>query len=467
MISTDLTDKSYHDIFEILFGVVIREKPGVYDKRKKEAARTTSSNRLSRCANAIRMAAARGGSRLGRKTLLALIDHITQVLPGPDDDFVAPLVQDYVKTLSEVLSRQSYVEYLSRQDARLWEISVDFLLDVATYVLPSETYSNLKTASRSSPAAGTSTPRSTLRSSNSTQSQKRGTQLDSDPLKDALRGLQYLIHASNAPVSRRAKEIAGLAVRVVSMKHLSLGSMQTMCFAVCNTILSAIQAEDVIYAKKLVKDLLPLMSYWWRADKVSQDELIRGLRNEISKTIILTQLHIERLIIDENEGMIDQIENLVEPLWLEYSKRSEAFRLQLHDLTFDILSLPLDAMRLDSFGIRLHNTDGESQWALMYNMALLEGFLWKQRDISVRNDDNLDDQPRKRQRTKEQYSRLRLKLRSKDLGIRKTALQVVAFMLERGIAVNEDASLLLDDLVSCAADKNSAIASWAMVAANR
>ncbi|KAG8414948.1 Serine/threonine-protein kinase tel1 [Metarhizium acridum] len=132
----DLGDKSYHQIFEALFNVVIRDRPALYDKSKKESARKLAAARLTKCASAIRMTAARGAPRLGRKTLLALIDHITQILPDPDGDFVAPLIQDYVKALSEVLSRQPHVEFLARQDAKPWEACVDFLLDIAALHYP-------------------------------------------------------------------------------------------------------------------------------------------------------------------------------------------------------------------------------------------------------------------------------------------------------------------------------------------
>ncbi|KHO00714.1 Serine/threonine-protein kinase tel-1 [Metarhizium album ARSEF 1941] len=460
----DLGDKSYHQIFEALFNVVIRERPTLYDKGKKESSRKAATTRLTKCASAIRMTAARGASRLGRKTLLALIDHISQVLPDPDGDFVAPLIQDYVKALSEVLSRQPHVEYLARQDAKHWEICVDFLLDIAAYIIPSEAPFSLISAARPSPAPDVSTPRSIMRSNSSTQSQKRASIAEGEPLRDALEGLQHLSQASNAPIARRGRNVTDLALRVLNMKHLSLGSMQAMCFLICNTVFAQTQSEDLDYGLSLVRDLLPLMSHWWRAEKVSQDELIKELRNEISKTIYLAHSHIEHLSSTWTEKIQNDIENLVDPLWQEYSRRSEPFRLQLRDLTFNRSSLPGGNMHLNLFGIRNHNSEGESHWALVQNLSFLESILLKRGDNSARKVTQNVEQPRKRQRTRESLSRLRLKLRSRYVGIQRTALQILPFLVEGPGFAGEELASILDDLVTYVSNKDPITASWALVA---
>ncbi|EXV03401.1 telomere length regulation protein [Metarhizium robertsii] len=462
-----ICDKSYHQIFEALFNVVIRDRPALYDKSKKESARKVAAARLTKCASAIRMTAARGAPKLGRKTLLALIDHITQVLPDPDGDFVAPLIQDYVKALSEVLSRQPHVEFLARQDAKPWEACVDFLLDIVAYIIPSEAHSSLTSVARPSPAPDASTPRSIIRSNTSNQGQKRAGLAEGEPLRDALEGLQYLSQASNAPIGRRGRNVTELAIRVLNMKHLSLGSMQAMCFSICNTIFARTQADDLEYGLSLVKKLLPLMSYWWRAEKVSQDELIKGLRSEISKTIYLAHPHIEHISSKWNEEIRNDIENLVDPLWQEYSKRGEPFRLQLHDLTFNQSALPSSTMHLSLFGIRNHNSEGEGHWALVQNLSFLESILLTRGGISARDTAGNSEQPRKRQRTRECLSRLRLKLRSRDVGTQRTALQLLPFLVEGFGIAGEDLTSILDDLVTYVSNKDPITASWALVASAR
>lgn len=414
------------------------------------------------------MAASRGVARLGRKTLLAFIDHITQVLPGPNDDFVAPLLQDYVKALVDVLRHSAHVELLARKDGAPWIGCVDFLLDVCVYILPSESRSSVVALSRDSPAPGTPTLWSTGRSSGSNQSQKRVNKPEGRPILDALEGLDCLVQAANAPVLQRAKDVTDLVLRVLALKNLSLDPTQSACFAIANNIFAVTQADDFQLAHSLVRNLLPLMSYWWRADKVSQDEAIKTLRNEISKTIFLTHLHIEYLATKALDATVrNDVENLVEPLWLEYAKRGDPFRLQLHDLTFATSSLPDDSLRLQSFGLRHHNTEGESHWALVQNIALLEAILLRiRRNPGVAETDR-QEQPHKRRRTQESASRIRLKLKSRDINEQRTALQLVPFLIAINVLETEEIRDLLADLAVCASNKHATTASWALIACAR
>ncbi|KAJ6444751.1 Serine/threonine-protein kinase tel-1 [Purpureocillium lavendulum] len=463
-----LEDRGYHDLFEALFSLVLVEKPVYYDNRSNQSKRNGAASRLSKCASAVRLVASRGVSKFGRKTLLALIDHITQVLPGPNDDYVTPLLQDYVKALVEVLRRPCHVELLARKDGPAWISCVDFLLDVCVYILPREARSSVSALNRDSPAPGTPTLWSTGRSSGSNQSQKRANQADGKPLLDALEGLRCLVQAANAPVVQRAKDVTDLALRVLGLKNLSLDTTQSLCFAITNATFAAIQADDFQFSNSLVKSLLPLMSYWWRADKVSQDEAIKTLRNEISKTIFLAHLHIEYLTTRASDAAVrNDVENLVEPLWLEYAKRGEPFRLQLHDLTFDTSSLPEDSLRLPTFGLRYHNADGESHWALVQNLALLEATLLRIRRKANGAESDRLEQPQKRRRTQESSSRIRMKLKSRDGNEQRTALQLVPFLIAANVLEAAEVHDLLADLATCASSKHTTTASWALIACAR
>ncbi|PFH63237.1 hypothetical protein XA68_15871 [Ophiocordyceps unilateralis] len=459
-----LEDKGYHEIFEAIFSLVLGENRVFKDPSKPQAKRNGAASRLAKCAAALRVAAARGSPRLGRKTLLALIDHITELLPGPDDRFIQPLVSDYVKTLTEVLARPSHVEFLARKDAAPWQKCVDFLLKVAEYSLPSESHSIVVPQSRDSHAPAISAS-SLTRSTAATQSQKRPNSLEGGPLRDSLEGLQCLVQAANAPVFSRSQDIVDLVLRVLGLKHLSLGSTQTACFSVINHVFASTHVDDLAFANDLVRRLLPLMGYWWRPDRVSQDELIKALRNEISKTVILTHLNIEHLaVINWDAAARDQVQDLLEPLWLEYSRRSEAFQLQLDDLTFCPSSLPKDSLRLDLFGLRHHYTEGEGPWALVQNLALLEAILLRPRKSQAGAGGDDTEQLQKRRRLREGSSRLRLKLKSKDVGIQRTVLQLIPFLLATHVLEREDTVELFAELASHAADKSVATVSWALIA---
>lgn len=468
--SDDLGDKGYHDILEAIFSFVLQERSALYSKRKSQTTAHSVANRLSKCANAVRVTIGRGSSKFKQKTLLAIIDHITQVLPGPNEDFVQPLLQDYVKALAEVLSRQANVELLARRDGAIWETCVDFLIDLAQYMIPDDgdvvAHSGYSYA-RVSPApgtGGTANSRSTPRSTPSTQSQKRAGYTEGGPLRDALEGVHNLLQAANAPILRRQKEITDVVLRVLQMRHLSLGSIQTLCFATLNKVFEAIQAEELEDALSLVNNLVPLMSYWWRAEKVSQDELIRALRNEISKAIFITHLHLEHLSkTSENGAFYGRVEELVERIWTEYAKRGEAFRLQLADINFSLPSIPSDYLRNSIFSLRPHNVEGESYWVIVQNLVFLEHILLKCKSKNLEQITEKDEQPRKKRRIREKDSRLRIKLAANEPGVRRTALQLVPFILTNSSLSCDEANSLLSELTALAAHKDPITSCWALI----
>jgi ataxia telangiectasia mutated family protein len=252
------------------------------------------------------------------------------------------------------------------------------------------------------------------------------------------------------------------------MKQLSLGSLQTLAFAILNAIFSATHSDDLTHASSVVQNLLPLMSHWWRSEKVSQDEVIRALRIEISRSILLTHLHIEHLVISSSDETIRlDLEDLVENVWSEYSRRGEAFRLQMSDITFDMSSLPTYGLQLDVFGLRTHNVYGEGHWATIQNLAFLERIMILPRSRILGDDAEQDEQPRKRRRTRQDMSRIRLKLKAVEVTVRRTALQLIPFLLAGGSFSRDEILDLLPDLVSLATDKNPVTASWALIASAR
>lgn len=450
-----------------MFSFVLREKSSLYDKRKSQATSNAAASRLSKCAVAVRMAVSRGTPQLGSKTLQAIIDHITQVLPGPNDDYVTPLMQNYIKALTEVLSHSAHVELLARKDAVLWETCVDFFLDLFLYIIPEEG-DPMSVSSRASPAPGTMSSRSMGRSVPSSQAQKRAGQSEGGPLKDVLEGLRYLSQGANAPILRRSKELVDTALRALRAKHLNLGAVQTLSFTILNTTFSSIQSESFEEAKSMVRDVIPLMAYWWRSDKVSQDDLIRALRNEMSKCIFVTHLYVEFLALQNEEGpFLNDLEDLADHLWQEYSKRSEQFRLRIFDITFDLSLLPESHMRNSLFALRPHNIEGEGYWALVQNLAFLESTLLRSsKKLHDRVGDN-QEQPRKKRRTQEELRRLRTKLKSKNIQTRLTALQVVPFMIDTNVLDETETAELLGELVILGSDKDATSSSWALLACAR
>lgn len=441
---------------------MFREKSVYCDTTKPQAKRTAASSKLSKCAAAVRMAVSRGVSTFGQKTVLALVDHVTQVLPGPIDGFVQPLVQDYVKALVDMLSRPSHVELLARKDGAPWNRCVDFFLEVASTSLPVESQSSTASLNRSSLFPETFAPRTPKRLTLS-YSQNNPSHTVGDYLRDSLEGLQQLFQASNAPIVPRSKPVTGIALRVLRTKNLSLGSMQSLCFSILNNIFSVFQASDIAFGLALTRDLLPLMGYWWRPEKISQDELIRALRNEISMSILLTKHHVEYLIAETTDDTLrNDVEELVDAMWLEYSKRAEPFRLQLDSLIF--ISAPGETERP---AFQLLDTDQISHWTLIRNISLLEGILLLCPPGFPDSGASCGEKPQKKRRTRDGMARLKLKITFGDLETRRTGLQVIPFLVARGNLDPEELEELLRAVMHYTFDKNAAIASWALVASAR
>lgn len=345
-----------------------------------------------------------------------------------------------------------------------WVSSVDFLLDLVGRLLPDDL--DAPGSLRASPVPGT---RSTVRSSASTQTQnqRRLGQFEGGPLRDALEALHHLTSGVNAPLRRRSHELSQLSLNILKMRHYSMGPIQTLSFAIFNDVFSLIQSDDLTSALETAEEVVSLMTYWWRADKVSQDELIRSLRSEISRTMIFTYHYIENLALHSDLGLSKEIEDLCDTLWQEYSRRSEPFRLQLGDISLRSPSaLPAGSLTLPHFSLRPHNEAGEGPWVLMQNLAHLEAFLLRTSPSGTDAEPQLENQPRKRRRIGHHESRVGRRLLSTDVAIRRGAIQLMSFMSAQPITGAEVMSDL-DKIVAFAGDKDPITASWALLACAR
>ncbi|KAI8155653.1 Serine/threonine-protein kinase TEL1 [Colletotrichum sp. SAR 10_71] len=369
---TDLGDKHYHRIFEGLFRCAIAEKQNFYGGKRTTAA--AAGSRLSKCAEALRLAVAHGASKLKRKTLIAVIDHITQTLPGPgeDADFVEPLLKDYVRSLAALLGHQPNSEHLAILDADGWLACVDFCIDTVSRYLENADRDSI---SRASPAPGTasmgfSTGRSTNPSQRVTGQIHRGT------VQDLLHCIYLLVIPPNAPLWRRTKDLSKTLIQILHVRHVGLGQITQLAFASINVLLAATQTDDLSRASSLARDLVPLVSHWWQGRTVSQDEMLNSVRDEMLKTIFLTHLHLECLVFQEDDHVLKDIEDLIDALWQEYSRRDLRSQLQLEDLTFVTHRLPQDYFTIELFGLRPHNRDGERRWACTQTDCV-DSTVWK------------------------------------------------------------------------------------------
>ncbi|RYP22249.1 hypothetical protein DL765_001763 [Monosporascus sp. GIB2] len=342
---------------EILFQCAVSEKSAYYGSKKmaKSTAALTAA-RLVRCAEALRLAVEHGASKLRRKTLLAVVDHIIQTLPGPNEDFVQPLLQDYIKALVALLGHAPNVELLATYDSEGWFSCVDFTLRVIDqYVQAGESDSG---PSRASPVPGTgraaiSLTASTL-TSTASSSQRSGSRVYRTHLQDLVQCLVSLSHASNAPLLQRSTEISSAVLQVLQLRSWGISQLHQLAFSVINALLVLTQTEDSMQASSLAIDSIPLISYWWQARSASEDDaLLNGVRNEMLNVVYNSHLQLEAIVKQGSDtSVLDHVESLADTLWSEYSRREDRAQLQQDDLAYSMSPRANSIFSLEAFSLR-------------------------------------------------------------------------------------------------------------------
>ncbi|KAK3375347.1 hypothetical protein B0H63DRAFT_563264 [Podospora didyma] len=452
-------DKTYHSVFEALFRCTLLEKEGYCGAKKTARASATASTRLEKCAEVLRVSVLHWASpsNIKRKTARAIIDHILEVLPGPEDTYVQPLLKDYVKALGAFLNDAANVENLAAFSPESWEVCVSFCVDALSRYLETGDRDSAS-LSRASPAPGA------IGRSASMATQQSASQIGSQMALDFLNCIHDLLSAPNAPVQRQADRASHVVLQILQLRQLRIGELQKASFSTITTIFSRIQVDDVSLAKKITRTLVPLLPHWWQPRALSRDAMLNSVRDEMLKTIYGTHLYMDSLLRESNEPLLEQMEELLDALWSEYSRREERARLQLDDITFTAIRLPEDHPSNAGFSLRPYNQAGEQNWALLENIAILEALYSQnsQRDRTHPQPEN--DQPRKRRRVAGSSNRLHQKLISLDPAVQLTALQLLPFWLKLKQLSLEDVTEAMTELSKLVTAKQGTVASWAMIA---
>ncbi|KAH8889287.1 hypothetical protein GQ53DRAFT_222662 [Thozetella sp. PMI_491] len=463
-----LEDKTYHTIYEALFRCTLLEKEALLGAKRgtKSAASTQAYKRLGRSAKALKEAVADGAPCIKRKTARALVDHITQILPGPDENYLEPLLADYVKAFTILVETPSVVEGLSSVDGKGWQICVDFSLELLSRYLESADCGP-DSHSRASPAPGTglvfSLPTSSSRSLPTTQ--RSSGQVGSQMATGILSALSALVSGTNAPVHSRAAAISGIVLQLLQIRSNKISELHKLSFSVVNSVFGNIQADDLTLAGSIARDLVPLLTHWWQPRALSRDAMLNSIRDEMLKTMFGIHLHLECLARTASDGsLLPDIEDLLDALWLDYSRRGDQMRLQLDDLSFTTMTLPDNYPRTSAFSLRPFDQPSEQNWSLLENMAILEDIHARASQHHQPQNPADDEQPRKRRRLGGDSTKLHQKLMSIDSGVRLTALQLIPFYFTQKTASLDEVTEALGALSSLVSDKQSLVASWAMLA---
>lgn len=463
-----LKDGAYHSIFEGLFKVARAEKQA-YSVAKNPGPRTKAEQVLSTCSDVLRITIRAGAKKLKPKTVKAIIEHVTQLLPIADGEYCAGLSKYYLKVLGSVLEYESHIEHLEEAD---WFSTVDYCLQgIEQY--GSDSASDPVNASRTFPvatsfSAQTSSTKSSVRSLGNGNSSSPITKRNSEEL---LQCLLYLISASNAPILERAEDILHGIMHFLKSHGSFASPIHQVAFSAINFMLSATNTDKTSLSQSLALRLVPIIGYLWSSKSVSKDEMLNSIKDEMLVTILRLRLHMER-IVSAHEGDFEQkLEDLERILRVDYSKRLERDQLQLDD--FDMSSLsgdntPATSIHVGLLRLRTHAPRAERSWAILTALSILDGLLHgNQRPpvSDVEDDDGETDSrhPRKRRRITRRFDGLLKLISAEDFGERVVAFQILLYLLPNSKLSQQDLDEILERLSVCIVDRRHSICSWAML----
>lgn len=442
-------DKACHKIFECLFRFVAVERTS-YNRASSKGA---SSTRLSTCASVLRIAVDVFLRNLRYKTLRAIVDHITETLPTPEEGLWEPLSAGYTKCLVALLRYPPHVEHLSSSE---WGKLMSFCLR-SLGVMEDDSQTSFRDSFRSSlddylDASGRSTP-SRPTSSLTIRDKYTG---NKSVIGEIIVCIQLLTASPNAPVQASAEKILhGLAEYVKSSP--AAGSGQQAAFSSINSVVTRVLFDQSGLAQEFLFDLIPVIRRLWSTK-------LAGLRDELLGTIMLSTIVLADAARREpSESLSHLIESLMGTLYSEYIKRPEKEILQVDELVFNHkISANIDRVIT---GPLLGNAKSEHNWSLVWVISCLLKLL---EDIAARlsTPQVREEVSNKKQRFTSEIGDV-LRDSFSSLGTKRIcALQLIPILIE-GQADIDTKALLLQRLTPSILDDNGTVSSWTMVAISR
>lgn len=465
-LSEALKDKEYHSICEALFQAALADKTVLLSGKGIGKA----SERLGYCGKALRETVTHGISKFKGRTVRAIIDHITDTLPTYDGDFFEPLAQDYMQTLVIILDSPTHVENLALKGGAGWEQCVMFLVDRICNLLDgAESAPASVLMGRDSPAPGTARHSSVGPSSARSRlgTQRGAVQVQRNDLLSLLQCLQSLVSAPNAPCMSKRQEVADAVLRVLQLRF-DLDKLHRFAFSILNRILLQTAGDDPALGQHLTRELVPLLGYWWQRRTLDKDELQFLVRDEMLKTMHAVSVYLDYLLQDDPAAaLLQQLEELLDELWGEYSSRNPRARLQLDDVTFSSLKASTGHFSTGLFALKPFRQHAERRWAFVEVMSRLEFIFLQHSKCNSQRLMTEDSQPRKRQRRAGGANRIHQKMLSSDAATKLTSLQLLPFFLPVSNLDQDEILTVMEDLLPMIGDKQGLLSSWAMIACAR
>ncbi|PSR78097.1 hypothetical protein BD289DRAFT_377079, partial [Coniella lustricola] len=461
-----LKSKEFHGVFEAIFRATVADKQTAMAGAK---GAKSAADRLGLCGKALRATATLGISKLKPNTLRAVIDHILDTLPDRNGELYAPLAREYAQTLAVLLGYSAHVENLAISDASGWLACADFAITGILRLIEGSKSTSSATASsdRDSPAGSFAPPPSVSNVDDrrlQAVSRRVSSMLLQSELPSLVECLSALMSASNAPYRERSKEIYDLVILLLRLRIHSQ-RLHRMLFAILNGILLHSVGEGPETGRAIAADVVPLLRYCWQPRAIDNDEMLFSVRDEMLKTMHGVQLYIDSLLQDGSSStLLNDLEDLLDTLWAEYSRRSQQSRLRQEDLTFSSTRVPAGHFSTPLFAIRPLAQDAERRWAMVETMSCLEIVFLRHTRTTMQHPEDTEEQPRKRQRLSGGTIRVQQKMSSHDDSVQLTALQLLPFYLSASAISPEDWLHFVDNLIPMISDKQGFLSSWAMIA---
>ncbi|ODH39151.1 hypothetical protein ACO22_02001 [Paracoccidioides brasiliensis] len=449
----NLGDKNYHKIFEALFRFISIEK-SFYKRTKSSISKSTSASRLTSCASALRTTVELGVQRIRLKTVTALLYHITDALPNPEDALWEPLSGDYIKILRITLQYAPHVEHLSKDD---WRHLIDFCLRAIGVIEPSQGH-QLSIRSRSRlPSESLDEPNSransvepgSFRRSRNSRSDATG---NNEELETCI---QLLCSCPISPVLDNAgKLLNGLVDYLLSLNSISRAPYAA--FRALNAVLSKSVTDDITLVRDILLDVIPIIKRFWRTKSAA-------LRDEMLITLMLGRpVFLQIGLSYPPDSFVELLQGLLERICQEYMRQPEKDLMQVDDLVFSFDPIPRP-LGIRTMAPRLGVPRSEQNWTTLQVIANLSTLLDKLCHTLDENSQAVG-RPNKKLHLLSRLSDI-VREASTSTGLaRICALQLLPFVLldwEPGV---DELLSTLEQLTVNILDENGSSASWTMIA---
>jgi ataxia telangiectasia mutated family protein len=428
--------------------------------------------KLELCANAIFAVVEAGASKFKRNTVEALVAHVIDTIPTSDGDYFKPIAQDYLRSLVALLEQAPVAERL-KSNIRI-EIT-EFCLDGLELSIASNDADAPESFNSFSHGGGT--PSLVKSSSGIKSTPNRSGMVSRQNAEDSLLcQILFLALSSVSNVDFATLERASTTMmRLLQCQTSNVGKLHQVAFSVINLVLLNCSQDHTSFCLSIGRGFLPLMCRWWQGKGVAKDEMLDSVRDEMLITLYRVHLHLEAKAREtEDEDLHTNLEELLDTMRTDYSRRPDRNQLHLDDVELSDMSpgwTNVEPFRLNSFGLRPNNNrNAERNWATLLAISILEKLVGIKEQKTKNSDDvtdGSDDYPRKRQRVPLFPERLLDSIRSNDPSARLAGLQILPFILQGYDLPTSALRDLLELLVGYTSDKRSNIASWALLSIAR